>query len=208
MPAPGFRPRASEPSIVGYRLQATGFGYFFFPEARSLKPRARQLHPVFVRVAERRSAAQGGQDAIGLEASADEVSIESLEDLAIGDRGAAAETFLERSLQQLVRVDIGRHAIEDLPREVGREARFLEATARAQTAVPARDKLVVSDRSSGPFVVKRPLAQKASDRGVDGVRRVAASVQPVPELEFGQFAPGQEGQACDIGGPSTIVQTW
>ncbi len=74
--------------------------------------------------------------------------------------------------------------------------------------MPARDELMAGDGAGSPFVVQRPLAQKASDRGVDIVGRVAATPQPVLELKFGQFAPGEQRQARGVGGPGTIVQTW
>ena len=135
------------------------------------------------------------------------MAIESFEDLPIGDRGAASEALVERGLQQCVRIDVGRHAIENLPREVGGDAGFLETTARAQAAVPACDQFVACDRSGGSFIVERTFAQQASDGGVDVIGSVAAAVQPGPELRFGQFAPGEERQARDVAGVGTTVQT-
>ena len=136
------------------------------------------------------------------------MTIESLERLAIGDGRAAADALLERCLEQRVRIEIGRQAIENVPREVQCDAGFLEPTARAQEAVAARDELVAGDRGPRPLVVQRPLAQKASDGRVDGVGRVTPPTQSVSKLECGQFTSGEKGQACGVGGLSTIVQTW
>ena len=136
------------------------------------------------------------------------MAIQPLEDLAICDGRTVAEALVDRSVEQPIWVDLGGRTFENLPREIGCDARFLKSPEHAQATVPTRDELMPGDRSRSPFVVERTLAHETSDGGVDVVGRVAASSQPVPELRFGQFAPGEKREGRGVAGADTIVQTW
>ncbi len=98
----------------GSELQASRTSSFLKPEAE----KADQLQSVFVAVSQPRAATEGSQHSIGLEASPDEVAIQSLKGFSIGNGGAATEAFFNRGQEQPVRIDLGRHAVEDLVREV------------------------------------------------------------------------------------------
>ena len=137
---------------------------------------------------------------VGFEALADQVPIQPLKLLVVGDGLAAAEAFGERCLEVRVVVDVAEDLVDGAPRGRRRDARVLDLPADAQLAAAPDRRFGPRDRLRDPHVVDGALLAQARDGGVDGVGVVAAPREPLAHLRLRQLAPREHPEPVEIGG--------
>jgi hypothetical protein len=129
--------------------------------------------------------AEGGEHAIGLEALADQISIQSLEFLVIVDSRSTAQTSLERRRQERVGIDVLEYLLNRAIGDPRSNTGGTKTAAHAGFAPSPHYRFPTRDHCRRARVVDVSVGFQSSDRLVDLVAIVFASGEPLPHLRFG-----------------------
>jgi hypothetical protein len=145
---------------------------------------------------------EGRKDPVRLESLADQVPMQPSEFGIVCNLRAASKAFAQRRLEQVVGIEVREDLASHTTRRRGRYARLLDLPPDAQLAA-SLDGLRTGNRFGHTRVVEGPLLAKPIDRGVDFIGGVLPAPEALPDLRFGQLAPGQHPQRIEVGGALT-----
>ena len=142
--------------------------------------------------------AEGGEHAIGLEALADQISIQSLEFLVIVDSRSTAQTTLERRRQERVGIDVFEYLLDRAVGDARSNAGGAKAAAHAGFAPSPHRRFPTCDHCRRSRVVDVSVGFQSSDRLVDLVAIVFASSEPLSDLGFRELSASEHLERREI----------
>ncbi len=116
---------------------------------------------------------------------ADEITIEALKLPVIGNLAAFTESLPERSLQQIVTVNVGKGRVNRLLRNARRDTGGLDRSPDSQLAATLHDYLGPRDRVRDACIVDGTFLLQAFDGGLDVGVVVMCARQALPNMRFG-----------------------
>ena len=124
--------------------------------------------------------------------------MDSPEDGGVAEVHSVAQAAVQCVLQQLVFIDIAEDFRHGLASEIAVDTERLNVPHNARAAAMFDTQLGPCAGHRRTPIVNGMLMAKARHRGVDLVRFELAAREPVAELSFAEFAPGEERQAGDV----------
>ena len=143
--------------------------------------------------------AQRCEDAIGLEALCGQVAEQPLELAIVGNHRSTVQPALQRCDEERIGIEVGKHLVDRLLRQRAADTGGLDLPSDAQPAATAKPGLSMSDGHRDPPIIERALLPEPGHSGVDIVGLMPAPGEALTDLDFGQFAAGEQLQAGEIG---------
>jgi hypothetical protein len=154
-----------------------------------------------------RTLAEQGDHLVGLESLAEQISVKALKFFLIADTVAAAQALIERGAKQRLGVEI---AIDLFDRTTGGgfcHTGALNAAVDPQPAAAVKGHLGPGNRLSHAHIVDGPFGFQTGNCVIDVFGEMTTAEQPLPDLDFGELAPGEHGESGDVGIAPEISQT-
>jgi hypothetical protein len=144
------------------------------------------------------AASEERGDAAGIESLAEQISMDSPEDGGVAQVPSVAQATVQRLLQQRAFIDLAEYLRDGLARDIAIDAERFDVADNTRAAPMSYVQLSSRAGNGRTAIVNRLFMAKARDRGVDIVWFKLAAREPVAELSFGEFAPGEKRQAGDV----------
>ena len=142
--------------------------------------------------------AEHDEHAIGLEALADQISIQPLEFLVIVDSRSTAQTSLERRRQKRVGIDLLEYLLNRAVGDPRSNAGGAKSVAHASFAPSPYRRFPTRDHCRRAHVVDGSVDFQSSDRLVDLGAIVFASGEPLSDLGLRQLTPSEHLERHEI----------
>ena len=124
--------------------------------------------------------------------------MDSPEDGGIAQFHSVAQAAVQCLLQQLAFIDLAEYLRDGVARDIAVDAERFDVPDNTRAPAVFYTQLGSCAGHRRTAVVNRLFMAKARHRGVDIVWCKLAAREPVAELSFGEFAPGEERQAGDV----------